>query len=195
MLRPIILLICSAILALAATALYSGELSKILAMENNEDDRGLQAKAGRLKEKKKKQKMTGVILASASVFFIVTSRMWLGLVYVGISAGISGGAALQIIIWLAVAVCMGVLCVSGIKKYRSVEKLKGGLGFLFSAAAIVVSGIIAVWQPVSDLWYYGAALLTLLTVVFILGDLIRNYNRLAMRKLPQFEKRGGDDNA
>lgn len=196
MLRPIILLICSAVLALAATALYSGELSKILAVESNEDDRGLQAKAGRLKEKKKKEKKTGVMIVSVFGIFLATFKLWFTLIYL-ICVGISeaGGAVLQIFIWLAVAVCMGVLCVSGIKKYRKVEKLKGGLGFLFSAAAIVVSGIIAVLQPVSDWWYYGAALLTLLTVVFILGDLIRNYNRLAMRKLPQFDKRGGDDNA
>ena len=55
--------------------------------------------------------------------------------------------------------------------------------------------MICLCNPVSDLWYYGAALLILLTVVFILGDLIGNYNRLAMRRLPQFDKKGGDDNA
>ena len=31
--------------------------------------------------------------------------------------------------------------------------------------------------------------------VSIITDILRNYNRLAMRPLPQFEKRGGDDNA
>ncbi|MCM1326599.1 MAG: hypothetical protein NC094_05035 [Bacteroidales bacterium] len=192
MLRPIVLLLCSAVLALAATALYSGELSKILAKESNEDDRGLQTKkAGKLITKKKKKKTVASTAITVVIVFLAMNRLEL----IFSLLRIAGGSLTQILIWLAVAVCMGLLCASGIKKYKNVEKLRGGLGFLFAAAAIVAGGIIAIWQPVSDLWYYGAALMILLTVVFILADLIRNYNKLAMRKLPQFEKRGGDDNA
>lgn len=188
-LRPMILLTCSAILALIATALYRKELANILAMERNEGDRGLQSKTPQSGGTQKKKKPTGI---SATVGIICFVYLWVSLSLGTVGMDINIG---QIAIWLAVAIGMGIMCVSGMKKYKNIENLKGGLGFIASAAAIVIGGIIAIWQPVSDLWYYGSALLILLTVVFILGDLIRNYNRLAMRKLPQFEKRGGDDNA
>lgn len=101
----------------------------------------------------------------------------------------------DIVVWIVVAIAMCILCVSGFKKYKKLESLNGGYGFLFSAGAVAVGGFLRLWKPVSDLWYYGGVVLILLTVVFILFDLIRNYNRLAMRKLPQFDKKGGDDNA
>ena len=36
---------------------------------------------------------------------------------------------------------------------------------------------------------------SLIFSTFIFVDIIRNYNKLAMRRLPQFDKQGGDDRA
>ena len=66
------------------------------------------------------------------------------------------------------------------------------MGFIVSIAMVVIAGLVLLLNPVSDLWYYGGAFLTLLAVLFNVIDVIRNYNRLAMRRLPQFERRGGD---
>ena len=50
-------------------------------------------------------------------------------------------------------------------------------------------------NPVSDIYYYAGAMLNLFAVLFNMIDVIKNYNRLAMRRLPQFDKQGGDDRA
>ena len=81
------------------------------------------------------------------------------------------------------------------EKSGKLSVIRRGRGCLLALAAILVCFGIRVFHPVSDLWYYGGALAILATVVFVLIDLIRNYNRLAMRELPQFEKKGGDDSA
>ena len=61
--------------------------------------------------------------------------------------------------------------------------------------AQAVVALICLVNPVSDLWYYLGALLILLSVLFDILDIIKSYNRLAMRRLPQFDKQGGDHHA
>lgn len=61
--------------------------------------------------------------------------------------------------------------------------------------AQAVTVIICYVKPVSDLWYYLGALLIMLSVLYGILDILRSYNRLAMRRLPQFDKQGGDDRA
>ena len=61
--------------------------------------------------------------------------------------------------------------------------------------AQAVTAIICYVNPVSDLWYYLGVLLIMLSVLYDILDILRSYNRLAMRRLPQFDKQGGDDRA
>lgn len=195
-LRPVVLLGISAVLAAAAAFVYYRELAAILRREANEEDRALRGKASESqKQKKKRARLSGVSMTAVIVELTALTVM-VGAV---MGAGI-GGDAVMGILWTAAFAAMSAVCIMGLKKNRKLkdgrlEKLKGGKGFLFSEGAVLLGGVVTLWNPVSDLWYYGAALLILLTVVFILKDLIGNYNRLAMRRLPQFDKRGGDDNA
>lgn len=190
-LRPTVLLAISALLAVIAAFVYDRELAAIFRREVNGEDRALHKSSAAAK--KKKSRSSWNLVTSITVIFFVTFGA------VMLNAVMNERARLSVL-WIAAAVAMGWICVSGIGKYKRMrkdrmEKVKGGQGFLISTAAVFLGGMIWLWNPVSDLWYYGAALLILLTVVFILGDLIGNYNRLAMRRLPQFDKKGGDDNA
>ncbi|MDE6627693.1 MAG: hypothetical protein K2K56_15195 [Lachnospiraceae bacterium] len=72
---------------------------------------------------------------------------------------------------------------------------KGIPGSLWSVLAIVLSVLIIIVNPVSDLYYYGGAILSLGAVFLTLLDLIKKYNVLATRRLPQFDYQGGDDRA
>lgn len=63
------------------------------------------------------------------------------------------------------------------------------------AAAILVAIAITIWHPVSDLYYYGGAVISMGTVIWTLMDIIGRYNVLTTRKLPQLNRRGGDENA
>lgn len=68
-------------------------------------------------------------------------------------------------------------------------------GFTGALAAAVTAAVIWLLNPVSDLWYYGGTIIAFAGILFTLTDLIRKYNVLSTRKLPQFDRKGGDDNA
>lgn len=67
------------------------------------------------------------------------------------------------------------------------------IGFTGSVAAIGVSLCVRLLAPVSDLWYYGGAIISFLGILFTNAAIIQKYNVLATRKLPQFDRKGGDD--
>lgn len=76
------------------------------------------------------------------------------------------------------------------------EPLKMKKAPLFSSIfAVIACVIIAVLQPASDIFYYGAVILSLLAICYSFKDIITYYNILATRRLPQFDRTGGDDRA
>lgn len=58
---------------------------------------------------------------------------------------------------------------------------------------IIASLIIVVLAPVSDLYYYGAAIISMVFVTWSFWDILNMHNRLSTRPLPQFNKRGGEE--
>lgn len=68
----------------------------------------------------------------------------------------------------------------------------GAMGFLGAGAAMVVSLGVRLFAPVSDLWYYGGAIISFLGILLTNVAIIQKYNVLATRKLPQFDRKGGD---
>ena len=66
-------------------------------------------------------------------------------------------------------------------------------------AACVLCALAAVaitfFHPVSDLYYYGCTVAIFGVILYRFVEVIRNYNRIAMRRLPQFDRQGGDDRA
>lgn len=78
----------------------------------------------------------------------------------------------------------------------SVKKEKGGAaGYIISIIAAIISGLILAINPVSDIIFYGAAILSLIGVAISITRIIRIHNLLATRRLPQFDYKGGDDRA
>lgn len=61
--------------------------------------------------------------------------------------------------------------------------------------AMIISGIILLVHPVHDIYYYIGAIICLITETITLMDTIHAYNILSTRRLPQFDKQGGDDRA
>jgi len=62
-------------------------------------------------------------------------------------------------------------------------------------SAIVISVIILLFNPVSDLYYYGGAILCMIMIGISFIDIIKSHNMLTTRKLPHLGKRGGDERA
>ena len=73
------------------------------------------------------------------------------------------------------------------------EGEKHNLGLICTIVTIVGSAAVFFLAPVSDLYYYACVALTLLAEVIMFMDIISYHNVLSTRKLPQFERTGGDD--
>ena len=185
--KPAVLMMLSALLTVLTGFLYSSELNEIVRKENFSDDKGMQAagkasgafgnrNANKKKGKKVAQNLIPIIIFSWIIF----------------AAVISGGAD---VLWLVIVIAAVLMAVRGIPRSKMVGGVREGLGFVFSVVAVIVTLLIRIINPVSDLYYYAGTLVSLLTVLYNLYDLIRNYNRLAMRRLPQFDKKGGDHHA
>lgn len=75
-------------------------------------------------------------------------------------------------------------------------KAPGGEKFLLCLKPLIGSLIaIGVWliAPISDEYYYIAALICMVGVLLSFFDMIKQHNELSTRKPPQFDKRGGDE--
>lgn len=60
---------------------------------------------------------------------------------------------------------------------------------------ILIAIIVLIVNPVSDWFYYLGAFACMGTVLWAIMDIIKQHNLLTMRKLPQLNRRGGDENA
>ena len=69
------------------------------------------------------------------------------------------------------------------------------LGWILPLCAAVLSFGVWFLHPVSDLYYYGAAILSMAAILVSFISIIHAYNLLSTRRLPQFDKQGGDDRA
>lgn len=81
------------------------------------------------------------------------------------------------------------------KRGKKIKTELGGKFFLnvvVSVAAVLIAAAIGILKPVSDIYYYSGVLIGLGIVLFNMVGIIWNYNKLAMRRLPQFNKKGGD---
>ena len=59
--------------------------------------------------------------------------------------------------------------------------------------ATILPIIIIIMHPVSDTYYYGGALISFILIILSFRDLVKEHNLLVSNKLPQLEKRGGDE--
>ena len=60
---------------------------------------------------------------------------------------------------------------------------------------LAITVIIFCIRPVSDIYYYASALLSIILSLWTFRDIINMHNRLTSIKLPGLGKRGGDENA
>lgn len=82
-------------------------------------------------------------------------------------------------------------------KYKSkVEKRKFQWEYAWKyIIAIFVALLPIFFKPVSDVPYYVASTISLLMIVWSFYDLTKLHNLVVSKKIPQLEKRGGDENA
>ena len=187
-LRPSVLMILCAVLSMTATEIWRYELDSIHMRETHANDKGIKLSKKQQKSDKapKKQKNSSVTPLSLRLIFLWLLCLFTALFLSNIASRL---------IWPAAIAGTAYICISGLKMKGPSQDTKGGLSpaaVLASVGAATLTGLI---RPVSDLWYYGCVLLMLASVILCITDIIRNFNRLATYRLPQFDKKGGEDNA
>lgn len=187
-LRPNIVLAFCALLAAYTSLLHYWELGEIYDREHNTYDRAL--RPSKSNKRKKKFEGSGGI-ASFLVFLLAAG---------GLCVLSRFSDVLLILVWCA-ALAMnfavtGFLRSDKKKKKKRMEELAPEYkAFGAAVLANVIGALVAFLRPVSDLWYYGCVIPVVGAMLYNIMHIMKKYNRLAMRKLPQFEKKGGDDNA
>lgn len=80
-------------------------------------------------------------------------------------------------------------------KMKTAKVSTKSIGLFTTIAAIIIAAVIGFLKPVNDIFYYTGVIITLASIFITIKDLIYYYNILATRRLPQFDRTGGDDHA
>lgn len=89
-----------------------------------------------------------------------------------------------------------IIYASEVATIKAKEPMKMKKTALFATIlSLIISAIIGILQPVNDIFYYVAVIYSLLTIFFSFKDIMECYNIMATRRLPQFDRTGGDDRA
>ncbi len=107
---------------------------------------------------------------------------------------IFGNVFMGIVWWFAIGIFLLKLQEAYIQ-LRDTFKISEMSGIIYSAVAIVAAFVICLINPVHDNWYYGGIILTLVAEIFTLLDIMNKHNMVVTRKMPYFDRQGGDDNA
>ena len=195
--KPNILLWLSILLALVCGVISGVQMSHIRRKESGEDDKGLVYKRCKNKgwmyysDTGHRKKSTGSSVGGIFFTIFATILSCMALQPIFLMELVRGGSGL-------VTGMIALLLFAGIIMRPKIQKMELSLKDIFSclvkpAAVILLSLFILLIHPVSDLYYYGGAIAALCAVIWNLMDIIGRYNVLTTRKLPQFNRRGGDD--
>lgn len=204
-LLPSRLLTISAILAVLTAIIYTLELTAIARKDSFSEDRGrlyqehpeqLNEQSQKSKEKiiksvKKSNKKLNIVKI---IVFIQVGMMILNML-LSILGMVSSFSVFSSGLWLILIIAMAITIGVGSDKMKALPSGQSILGFITSGIAVAVSSIIALVHPVSDLYYYIGTIFVLIAVILSITDVIHYYNILSTRRLPQFNKQGGDDRA
>ena len=199
-------LLLSSVVALISLILYTAEVSAISDKESHAGDKGFTFKGEKVSpgSKKKKEKGTGVKkklpkgvkdIAVIAVFIIIYA-------IVGLRPSIdyiTGNGRITFYTIYAIASTL-VLIVTLYFTYELAEtetaKKRRFLHTAGSVLAVIAAAGILVWDPVSDLWFYGGSIAAAAGVCLTFTGIIKKYNVLATRPLPTFyDRKGGNDRA
>ena len=210
---PKVLLGIAIVLSFIALTIASREINRVYTRQNDYDDAGkMSLRTLSMKQEKelktavKSQKNLNTAFFAFALyaviiggFFLITiMSRWLGNAFVPV---LYGGIAAMIFVPLI------------IRKLKQNGKIKGRR--LSPEKSLVVSAplsmkkfvylklllgavlciLVLILNPVQDYWYYAAAAISMALTVWSFRDIIKAYNELTTRPLPQFETRGGDSDA
>ena len=164
---------------------------EIYIKDNKLDDNGFVNKiTGKIQHKKDNNKSSEILLIIL-IFFAVMPILLTMLPIFGVLM-IKKMEIFIILFCLIVGAILYLAFKIKNKKRKDTVKLRKIYKQIIS---IIICIGIFILNPVSDLFYYIAVVISIIMTMWSLTDIIKDLNLLTTRKLPQLEKRGGDENA
>ncbi len=212
--QPTSLLVVSALLSFVCSVVSNMQLSYLIIRDNKEKDRGFMEKqrARRPLEDKKftvtiPSKLLGVILLILMPIwplYIMSPVFWFSENYIE-------NEVLEFVLALVVILLIlpsYMLLMWGVDRFLNNRRLswrvkmeqfmygRKKLPYLIKPfVGVGIAVVLLCLRPVSEVWYYAGALACMLLTGLTFVNIIRYHNRLTTRKLPQLNRRGGDENA
>jgi DNA-directed RNA polymerase subunit RPC12/RpoP len=198
----------SSFLALVSAIMYVATMHRITARETHSDDKGYaaaektDAAGGAPGPEKARKKITRKVWLVLSWIMFVIVLIFVVLYEAGVSYGDGGAGAAGFFTSVNATIVIIMGFIAG-KKFRKGVKAAGGKhdagsfmsGYLGMIAAVIITAAVLIAHPVKDYYYYAAAIISLFAEGFSMLITIRKYNILATRRLPVFDRKGGDDRA
>lgn len=192
-LTPTKIIIISIIFNFISLVISNSQMNKVIAREKMIDDKGNASKnakenaAGNTsKAKKDNNNNQANLVAGIVVFFLGIEVSYSALGKGSIALPIAGG-----IIFAGLISALNIHKKNQHKAKFSEKAPKLVKPFI----GLIIAIVIFIWSPVSDVYYYGGAIISILMTIWSFSDLIKEINLLTTRKLPQLGRRGGDENA
>lgn len=198
-LLPKTLLTISGFLALFSAILYTTELRSIAKKDSFASDRGIlfHRDPGRIndvtRERCKENKPKGKKVRPVWLFMVFYLCLTFAMPALSMLSAVVVSA--PFVLWLGIMIGMVIFFAIGVSQMGAIEGTQSVLGYVLNSIAILAGGLITLLQPVHDIYYYGGTIFVLCAVCISFIDIIRYYNVLSTRRLPQFNKQGGDDRA
>jgi hypothetical protein len=109
---------------------------------------------------------------------------------------INGFAFVAAILVAVVALIVGIVSKARISRERVVVRapMSKKIGTsIFPIIAMIISALMWVINPIHDMYYYITAVIGMVLIGVCVSKLVARHNTLTSRKLPQFNKRGGEE--
>ncbi len=223
-LTPTKMLIITTILSVIAMVIVSGQARKVGIREQKLDDEGyLSVYRQKLKEHKKsdenkKEKGKSRTWVTCLILIIGIPLAFIAFIFLMVLFQTFAEKLLQqsgnqeaewfLIPLVLIGIVFVVMVVIAIAKdvrrkkneragiVKEPEVTKSRMYYLWKPiAGVAVSVLVLMLKPVMDAYYYGAAIVSMLLILWSIYDIVKTQNILSTRKIPQFEKRGGDTDA
>ena len=205
------ILMIAALLAFLCFLFSNRQISHILDRESGADDKGLACvrsdfgtgNSGWQRRKHVSNLWDNGIgkMLLIMILFPVTTLIPALLAPMIVGGGAWGIFGIMAVVAVVLSMNLVVSVFSGGRRGRNLgKKVFGGGHFrekrpvlIKPFGGIVLAAVILIIDPVSDWFYYIGAFVCMGTVLWAIMDIIKQHNMLATRKLPQFNKRGGDE--
>lgn len=187
---PRYLLAFSGLPALLVAAVYMIAVNSIYERDHKLNDAGITSlwSKKKMKEEKEKKETVDNLTTVAVLGMVIMLILW----------GVCIFTEMRMDSWLSslVTIIAAGVMIAGVPsglRYWDQKRLVNDSYVLL--AAIILSRLLLLVNPHDDIYYYAGTIILYGFILYTLIQLIREYNLITTRPLPQFDRQGGDTSA